>query len=149
MNAVVILGKEHELAFKEFLARLQQAGIDKLFHPHAFTSEIAHKLCHRTGEDEYFILIEHERIVAYGMLRGWDDGYKIPSLGLCIDPAEQRKGYGTFMMHHLIAAAKSKNSPQIMLTVKMQNQVAIALYRKFGFEFTPLDNSTLKGLLAF
>jgi ribosomal protein S18 acetylase RimI-like enzyme len=51
------------------------------------------------------------------------------------------------MMHHLIACARRRQSAELMLKVKRDNTAAIALYRKLGFDLTPLDADNLRGKL--
>lgn len=147
MTRIQNLDATLEKAFGDFLDRLKKAGVDKFFHPHEFTETAATALCRRKGRDEYHVMLEGPRIVAYGMLRGWDEGHEIPSLGICTDPAEGRKGHAQQLMEHLIDTARRRNAKKIRLKVDRTNELAIALYRKFGFELSPLDDVNLKGLL--
>ena len=56
----------------------------KVFHPHPFTAEKARELCAYRGDDVYGVLVEGEVVHAYAMLRGWDEGYQVPSLGIVV-----------------------------------------------------------------
>ena len=45
------------------------------FHPHPLTRESARQLCEYQGRDLYFVAICDSRVLGYGLLRGWDEGY--------------------------------------------------------------------------
>jgi len=63
------------------------------------------------------------------MLRGWDEGYAIPSLGLFVSPDHQGKGVGKAIMNHLTDVAFERGCDQIRLTVDAANERAVALYK--------------------
>ena len=113
--------------------------LNKLFHPHPFTCELAYEISHYSGLDWYgggfFCSLDSEELIAYGILRGWDSGYQIPSLGICVLPDFQRMGIGSVLMNIMILISKLRNSPAIRLKVYPENIDAINLYRSLGFEF--------------
>src|SRR5438128_2449980 len=86
-------------ALHTFFAALVDAGVDRHFHPHPFTNAEVTRLCAYKGLDLYYVLGDRTTVLAYGLLRGWDDGYDVPSLGVAVHPAHQRAGYGLLMMH--------------------------------------------------
>ncbi len=55
-------------------------------------------------------------------------------LGISLVQAHWGKGVGTAMMRALIACARDAGYEQIELEVVHQNERALALYRRFGFE---------------
>ncbi len=59
---------------------------DLYFHPHPLTHEMAKKIATYEGDDLYFLQIKDNEIAGYAMLRGWDEGYTIPSLGIALHP---------------------------------------------------------------
>ena len=65
---------------------------DLYFHPHPFTSEMAKKIAKYEGDDLYFLQIKDNEITGYAMLRGWDEGFTIPSLGIVIHPDFRNQG---------------------------------------------------------
>lgn len=131
----------------EFFSRIDTPEIRDHFSPHEFTDRQAEQLCRYQGTDQYFVAVHDGRILAYGMLRGWDEGHEIPSLGICVDPRYRRVGLGDLMMAHLVCVARMKGAPSVRLKVKRDNARAIALYRKVGFTLAPLDGEYLKGTL--
>ena len=75
-------------------------------------------------------------MVGYIMLRGWDEGFQIPSLGICVHPAWQGFGVGRLLMQAAICVARLRRSPAVRLKVYPDNLRAIELYRSLGFTFS-------------
>lgn len=122
---------------------------EAFFHPHALTREEAATLCGRIGSvsDEYVVAESATEIVAYGMLRGWDEGYEIPSLGIAVHPALRGAGLGRRMMLHLQEIAAARGAPSVRLKVYVTNTPAVALYRSLGYVFERVNDDELLGLL--
>jgi len=55
-------------------------------------------------------------------------------LNLCVDPAWQRRGFGSLLLEQTILQAKSTGCLSIFLEVRPSNQAGIALYTKRGFQ---------------
>src|SRR5512138_3967572 len=71
----------------DFFARLVASGDALRFHPHPFTEAAAVERCQYVGDDAYCVAIANGAVLAYGMLRGWEEGYAVPSLGIAVDPS--------------------------------------------------------------
>lgn len=84
----------------------------------------------------YFLQTVECDIRGYGMLRGWDEGYTIPSLGIIIHPDHRRKGLGEELMVFLHQQASLKGAKQVRLTVYAENAEAVDLYRRMGYTFS-------------
>ncbi len=122
------------------------SGADEQFHPHPFTAAHANELCRYRGSDEYYVMMDDEpRVLAYGMLRGWDEGYEIPSLGIYVSAKARKLGLGKLMMLHLHAAAHLRAAPKIRLKVYKDNHAARHLYEKLGYVFQDASESELIG----
>jgi [ribosomal protein S18]-alanine N-acetyltransferase len=132
----------------DFFAAIDTPDVKSVFHPHAFTAAKARALCEYRGLDEYYLVLRDEQVVGYGLLRGWDEGFEDPSLGICIRPGCHGLGLGTRLMNHLIAAASARKSKRIILKVKKENGDAIKLYEKVGFVLTVLDQENFRGILT-
>ena len=122
-----------------FLHDIKETGEFKLFHPHPFTVETIEALAKHEGKDLYYILTEGEFITGYGMLRGWDEGYEIPSLGIAIHPLARKRGLGTLLMHFLHVLAYQRGAKQVRLRVYADNLKAIQFYKKLGYQFQPFE----------
>jgi ribosomal protein S18 acetylase RimI-like enzyme len=138
----------HLEAVTAFFAVLDTPEIRTNFHPHDFTPVRARALCCYAGRDEYYIALQGGRVAAYGMLRGWDEGYDVPSLGICVAPDCHGQGVGSAMMECLVAAARLRGAPRIILKVRKVNTAAVALYSRFGFQLTELDQDCWRGSLV-
>jgi ribosomal protein S18 acetylase RimI-like enzyme len=95
-------------------------------------------------------MIDYDVVIGYGMLRGWDEGYSIPFLGISIHPSHHGKGYGKIMMNHLHRIAYDCGVRSIKLKVYKDNIGAISLYKKLGYILTEdKDSDKLVGTINF
>ncbi len=137
-------------ALGDFFVTLATDGdtID-FFHPHPFTREYADELCSRsaTRKDCYYVACFRGIIVAYMMLRGWDEGYSVPSFGVCNLPALRDVGLGQVLLSHAVAECRAVDAKQLRLTVFKNNERAVHVYRKFGFVFKDKNENELIGIL--
>jgi ribosomal-protein-alanine N-acetyltransferase len=139
----------HGEALAKFFEVLQAHGIEKQFHPHPLTAEVARDRANYCGNDLYFVLLEENDVKGYGMLRGWDEGYDVPSLGIAIHPDMHGEGLGRLLMDFLRIAALRRGAKKIRLRVYRDNTAAVALYRSLGYELTEdRDARYLLGFLA-
>jgi ribosomal protein S18 acetylase RimI-like enzyme len=142
------LAPTHLRALEKFFVTLTHHRIDTHFHPHPFDPATAHAITHYTGKDFYGALFQDREIIGYGLLRGYDEGYTIPSLGIAIHPDYQGFGLGKILMQHLHRVAASLGSAQIRLKVYPQNHSALRLYKKLGYVFQDQENGQLIGYLT-
>lgn len=141
------IGPEWADGLAAFFAAIREAG-DCHFRPHPFTPEFAQTLSCYQGMDLYYVLVGSSKVVGYGMLRGWDEGYQIPSLGIAIHPEYRGKHFGGLMMGFLHAAARFHGARRVRLKVYAENESALAMYRKLGYRFDlPMDKGQLVGVL--
>ena len=116
---------------------------DTFFRPHAFTLEEARRVATRHGHDVFAILVDGDRAVAYGMLRGWDEGYSTPSLGVAVRQDIQGRGLGRLMMEHLHRAAAARGAASVRLRVHPDNVRARHLYESLGYRYGGEDRGEL------
>lgn len=107
------------------------------FRPHPFDAPTAARLARHAGRDAYLVAEAGGTLVAYGMLRGWDDGYSIPSLGIYLSPQVRGTGAVEPLMHDLHRFAAQAGATQVRLTVDAWNERAIRLYRRLGYRLRP------------
>jgi [ribosomal protein S18]-alanine N-acetyltransferase len=129
------IGLEHREDLNVFFAALADAGDERYFHPHPLTEEAAERITTYTGADFYGIGIVNHAIVAYGMLRGWDEGFAVPNLGIALHPAARGTGLAEQMMVFLHTVARDRGASRVRLRVYPGNERAIALYRRLGYVF--------------
>lgn len=140
---------EHYEGLCEFFRLMVESGSDKTFHPHPFDYESALCICNKTNHttDLYYVMdLGFDRVIGYGILRGWDEGYNVPSLGIAIHPNFRGKGLSKVLMYFLHAAAAGRGSYKIRLKVYKDNTSAVKLYEKIGYKFQELNEKELLGI---
>ncbi len=133
-----------------FFATLVADGTPATFHPHPFTPEAAAAICRHADStpppcDEYHALFEDGRIVAYGMLRGWVEGYAVPSLGIAVGPDDRGRGVARALMRHLHGVAADRGATTIRLKVYRTNAAAVRLYESLGYDLRSFSATELLG----
>jgi ribosomal protein S18 acetylase RimI-like enzyme len=143
----VALTPRWEGGLAELFRALVGAGAATEFHPHPLTAEEAARRCRYDGRDLFYVMVDENRVLAYGMLRGWDEGYTVPSLGIAVHPEEQGRGLGRAFMHFLHVAARRRGAERVRLKVYPRNTRALALYRDLGYRFDTYEGGQLVGTL--
>lgn len=129
----------------EFFEQIVAVGDNHMFHPHPFDRQTASAISNWQGLDRYVVALVDGNIVAYGMLRGWDDGFDVPSVGMIVHPASRGIGMGVCLITYLHTLALICGSERTRLTVYACNVSAISLYKKVGYTFTPTEDGRLIG----
>jgi ribosomal-protein-alanine N-acetyltransferase len=134
----------------ELFVELAAAGEAAHFHPHPLTRDEAARIAGGapTRRDCYFAAFVGHRLAGYGMLRGWDAGYAIPSFGVAVARQFRSRGLGRDLLRWAIAEARRRGAKTLMLKVYRDNPRARQLYESEGFVFEdmPDDPRQLKGL---
>jgi ribosomal-protein-alanine N-acetyltransferase len=152
---------EHEACLAGLFSALAGAGDGRLFHPHPLTLAAARMACRHRLEasaggacDEYHVAIDAPHggdsgaVVGYGLLRGWADGFAVPSLGIAVHPAHRGRGIARRLMTHLHDVAARRGAERVRLKVYRHNTAALRLYESLGYEFQPHTATELVGFLA-
>ncbi len=121
------------------------------FEPMTLDRAEAIKLCNIQPErDSYYVLINRDsraslwhdnmilgdKIVGFGMLRGWDIGHGFPFLAIAIHGDFQGKGYGDAFMRFLHRAARYSGATYVRLITWPENHRSIKLYEKHNYRLT-------------
>ncbi len=107
---------------------------DPHFSPHPMTTNHAQKIVARSGRNVYALAFFGDVSVAYGLLRGFDEGYAVPRLGIAVAPKWRGTGVGRRMMKFLHEEAWALGSSVVELRVHPDNAGAIKMYRAFGYK---------------
>ena len=134
-----VLGPQLVEPLAHMLEALDRAGERAWFAPHPFERAHLHRLAAAPRGNLYHLLVAEGSVLAYGLLRGWDEGFEVPSLGIAVDREWRGRGLGIMMMHFLHGAARLRRAPRVRLRVARTNARAIALYRRMGYCFEPDD----------
>jgi ribosomal protein S18 acetylase RimI-like enzyme len=132
-----------------FAACAADPEVARYFHPHPLTAEFAAELCGKLDRinDRYLAVFAGGRVAGYAMLRGWDDGYAVPSFGVCVHPALRDCGLGHSLLALAIREAKRAGAAKMRLTVYKDNARGVHLYTRYGFVFADKDERSLVGTL--
>jgi len=141
------ISQDLEGLLADMFRKIKQSGEDKHFHPHPFDDETAHMIANHGGKDLFYAVAGGEKILGYGMLRGWDAGYEIPSLGIIILKEARGTGLGKTLMYFLHAAARHRGSSRIRLKVYPDNKAAVNLYKELGYVFDNEEDGQLVGII--
>ncbi len=95
--------------------------------------DIARKLT--VGHELFLVGEQNDEIVATAM--GGYDGHRGWVNYLAVDPDQQRKGYGRFLMTALEEQLLQLGCPKINLQIRTSNQAVIEFYESIGYK---MDN---------
>ncbi len=120
------------------------AGLDTTwFRPHDLGPVGAREVAGHMGRDVYLIGFLGSVPVAYGMLRGWDEGYRVPSLGVAIRDGYRDRGLGRQMMEALHQAVRERGGDRVRLRVAPGNARARHLYATLGYRQVGIERGEL------
>lgn len=145
---LVRLSPRWQAGLELFLQALSDNGDAIFFSPHPTDRETISQLARYNGRDLYYLLVEEEKVLGYGLLRGWDEGYQIPSLGIAIHPSARGYGLGRILMNFLHVVAFRRGANKVRLRVLKDNNMAIGLYKGFGYVFEE-DSKHAEYLIGF
>ena len=134
-------------ALAEFFRVIVANGDARFFSPHPLTGDGAAHVAAYRGRDVYTIAEEGGAILAYGLLRGWDEGFVVPSLGITTHPSVRGTGIGRLLMNYLHTVARRRGAPRVRLRVHRDNMNAVQLYRSMGYGFGDDTSEYLVGYL--
>lgn len=111
----------------------------KHFIPFPFDRKSIESVLSKAIKDKFYGVFVNESLVGFYMLRGFDEGYSIPSYGVWISEEFSNKGLSTLTLQHAISFCKINSIKRIMLKVHPDNSPAKHIYQKFGFKQTGVD----------
>lgn len=91
-------------------------------------TELSNPLAHN-------VVLEVEGVVVANMLY-WMVLDEVHLLTIAVDPPHRGNGYARFLMQALLVHARQTKSRVIYLEVRENNEPAIALYKRLGFQIT-------------
>lgn len=90
-------------------------------------------------KDHYWGIYAANELAGIFMLRGFDEGFEIPSYGVLIAKEFSGRGLSRLSLQYSIAFCKLNNIKTIMLKVHPDNIIAKNIYENFGFEKVGTD----------
>jgi RimJ/RimL family protein N-acetyltransferase len=126
----------------EELANLLQSSekeYTQYFIPFTFEIETISGILSKAIKDQFYGIYLDNSLAGFYMLRGFDDGFEIPSYGVWIAKEFSAKGISKLTLHHAITFCKTNNIKKIMLKVHPDNVIAKKIYEDFGFTYEGVD----------
>jgi RimJ/RimL family protein N-acetyltransferase len=105
----------------------------KYFTPFDFSFSSLEKVLTKSKNDKYFGIFVNNSLAGFYMLRGFDEGYEIPSYGVWISSKFSNRGLSALTLHHAFAFCKLNGIKILLLKVHPENVVAKKLYESLGF----------------
>lgn len=117
----------------------------KYFVPFPFQEDSIKKIINKAVNDKYFGIFINDDLAGFYMLRGFDQGYEVPSYGVWISDKFSGLGLSKLTLQHAITFCKINTINKIMLKVHPENIIAKSIYEAFGFKQEGFDekNSNL------
>ncbi len=130
---IEIIQSEHFNLLTTFFVENNLPAITNTFNPFPLTEITARWIAYEPHKDMFFLALQSQKPVGFSMLRGWEEGYKIPSFGMFVDYRQHGKGYGKDLLRLTVEAAQKHNCTQVRLSVYASNLPACKIYSSYGF----------------
>jgi ribosomal-protein-alanine N-acetyltransferase len=127
------IGPEHVEELTVLFERNRTPAVTEMFDPFPLDAAQARKIALDDGEDAFYLARSGKLPVGFSMLRGFDEGYAIPSFGIFVDQRSQGRGIGRKLTAWTVEQARGRGCPAVRLTVYAANLAACRLYESLGF----------------
>jgi GNAT superfamily N-acetyltransferase len=127
------VGPEHADALIALFERNSIPAVLETFDPFALTPGEARRIALEPRQDGYYVVLRGRDPLGLSMLRGFDEGYEVPSFGIFIDHASQGRGIGRRLTAWTIDRARLRGCEAVRLSVYADNVAARGLYASLGF----------------
>jgi len=124
---------KHVVPLAELFERNCRPEVTSSFDPFPLTAREARRVALESHNDGYYVASRNGSLVGFSMLRGFDEGYEIPSFGIFVDHAAHGQGVGRALTEWTIEAARQGGCASVRLSVYATNAVALDLYASLGF----------------
>jgi ribosomal protein S18 acetylase RimI-like enzyme len=128
------LRPDHCASISRLLEDNDREEITCHFHPFPMTRETAERLCIPCSKDRYYAAFQGCSAVGLAMLRGWEEGYDIPSFGMFTDYRHHGRGIGRQLIEFTIREAERLGCTMVRLTIYESNLRGRRLYVSLGFQ---------------
>jgi len=120
------------------LVKLLNRGFEEYFIPIHFSGDMFSNMLHKDGIDltDSRVLLADDQACGIALIarRHTLKTSRVAAMGIAKET--RRKGAGSWFMKELIEDARKRGDHELVLEVIEQNEPAVKLYRKYGFEST-------------
>jgi RimJ/RimL family protein N-acetyltransferase len=124
------------------MLRSQRSEYVRYFTPFPFDETTLTKILTAKVRDVFLGLYWDNKLAAFLMLRGWDEGYDVPAFGVVVAEEFAGQGLGALTLELAKVVSRLQGSSRLMLKVNPDHTSARALYSRAGFQETGLDSRT-------
>jgi RimJ/RimL family protein N-acetyltransferase len=107
--------------------------VTETFTAFPLNAETTNFITSKPHKDKYYLLVLGGQPVGFSMLRGFDEGYSVPSFGIFIDHRFQGRGYGKKLLELTVDEARQMGCKKVRLSVFGVNGAGRRIYEAFGF----------------
>lgn len=132
-------------ALSQLFDRNNISDVTTYFHPFPLNRDSAKRIACTVHLDRYYGVFNRDQIIGFCMLRGWDQGFSIPSFGVLVDSDFQGHGVGRKLTAFCLLEAGGLGCPSVRLSVYSSNEVAVRIYRALGFTEISREPCTISG----
>jgi glycosyltransferase involved in cell wall biosynthesis/ribosomal protein S18 acetylase RimI-like enzyme len=125
---------DDERALERFFLRNAVPQVTRTFDPFPLSTESARTIVSKPKRDRYYGAFLGRRVIGMTMLRGWDEGFDVPSFGVVVDRDFQGHRVGKRLTDFALAEASRLGSEHVRLSVYSSNPVAHEMYVRRGFK---------------
>lgn len=111
----------------------QSSGYLRYFDPFSWSPEELASMLGSAVKDVYWGIESGGRAAGVVMLRGFDEGFERPSLGLVVAEEMSGRGVGQAAVAHALAWCRVNGVREVRLTAADENGSAVRLFRRAGF----------------
>jgi RimJ/RimL family protein N-acetyltransferase len=126
------LSVEHVSVLSKVLSKEKPAYM-KHFTPFDFSVDSLKNVLTHANKDKFFGVFVSDKLAGFYMLRGFDDGFEIPSYGVWISSEFSNRGLSKLTLYHAFSFCKHNSIKILKLKVHPDNAVAKNLYESLGF----------------
>jgi len=94
-------------------------------------TETIFKDCLKAGYSAWVLMGHDGALAGYGLMSMAVDEAHV--LNICVDPVQQRQGFGLKLLKHLMKIARAAQASIVLLEVRKSNKAALKLYEGVGF----------------
>lgn len=109
------------------------------FIPFVMKSDDLKSMLEKIEKDLFINVMVNKKIAGFFMLRGFDQGYEVPSYGVWISSEYANKGLAKLTLQYSLSICRLTGVNSIMLKVHPENKVALKMYKSFGFNASGID----------
>lgn len=116
-----------------FFANNNVPEVTNTFTAFCLNNDTAYFIANKPHKDKFYVFSVDDQVVGFSMLRGWDEGFEVPSFGIIIDRNYIHKGFGKTVLQLTVEEARKYGCSKVRLSVYSTNVAARKMYQDYGF----------------